>query len=118
MRNVTFRIAVIAALLFAFLTGCDGVNTQGATQEPKTDTVAVVETLPVEKEVVKLVGDPLLNSLARILAGIPLQEGDTLYRISTRFYGSSAKWRAIRELNKTTISTDGRLRAGQVIRLP
>ena len=47
-----------------------------------------------------------------------VQEGDTLYRISTRFYGSSAKWRAIRELNKATISTDGRLRAGQVIRLP
>ena len=47
-----------------------------------------------------------------------VQDGDTLYRISTRFYGSSAKWRAIRELNKATISTDGRLRAGQVIRLP
>ena len=47
-----------------------------------------------------------------------VQEGDTLYRISTRFYGNSAKWRAIRELNKATISTDGRLRAGQVIRLP
>ena len=47
-----------------------------------------------------------------------VQEGDTLYRISTRFYGSSAKWRTIRELNKATISTDGRLRAGQVIRLP
>lgn len=47
-----------------------------------------------------------------------VQEGDTLYRISTRFYGSSAKWRAIRDLNKATISLDGRLRAGQVIRLP
>ena len=47
-----------------------------------------------------------------------VQEGDTLYKISTRFYGSSAKWRAIRELNKATISTDGRLRSGQVIRLP
>ena len=47
-----------------------------------------------------------------------VQEGDTLYRISTRFYGNSAKWRAIRELNKATISTDGRLRVGQVIRLP
>lgn len=47
-----------------------------------------------------------------------VQEGDTLYKISTRFYGSSAKWRAIRELNKATVSTDGRLRAGQVIRLP
>ena len=47
-----------------------------------------------------------------------VQEGDTLYKISTRFYGNSSKWRAIRELNKATVSTDGRLRAGQVIRLP
>lgn len=47
-----------------------------------------------------------------------VQEGDTLYKISTRFYGNSAKWRAIRELNKATVSTDGRLRVGQVLRLP
>ena len=47
-----------------------------------------------------------------------VQEGDTLYRISTRFYGNSSKWRAIRELNKASISTDGRLRVGQVLRLP
>ena len=81
MRNVTFRIVVIAALSFV-LAGCDGFNSRGASQNPQTDTIAVVDTMPVVKEVVKLQGDPLLNSLARILAGIPLQEGDTLYAMT------------------------------------
>lgn len=47
-----------------------------------------------------------------------VQEGDTLFAISTRFYGNASKWRAIRELNKATIPLNGRLRAGQLIRLP
>ncbi len=82
MKNTALRFMAIAALSFAFLTGCDGVNSQGATQAPKTDTLVAVDTLPVVKEVVKLHGDPLLNSLARILAGIPLEEGDTLYAMT------------------------------------
>ena len=82
MKNTALRFMAIAALSFAFLTGCDGVNSQGATQAPKTDTIVAVDTLPVVKEVVKLHGDPLLNSLARILAGIPLEEGDTLYAMT------------------------------------
>lgn len=45
-------------------------------------------------------------------------EGDTLMQISARFYGTNRKWRDIREANKTIISPDGRVRAGQVIRLP
>ena len=45
-------------------------------------------------------------------------EGDTLMQISARFYGTNHKWRDIREANKTIISPDGRVRAGQVIRLP
>jgi len=47
-----------------------------------------------------------------------VQEGDTLYKISERFYGSSRMWRRIREANKATISTDGRVRVGQVLVLP
>ena len=82
MKKVTIRVVVAVAMSFAFLTGCDSVNSQGATQEPKTDTISVVETLPVEEEVVKLEGDPLLNSLARILAGLPLEEDDTLYAMT------------------------------------
>lgn len=47
-----------------------------------------------------------------------VQEGDTLFAISTKFFGNATKWRAIRELNKATVPLDGRLRVGQVIRLP
>ena len=47
-----------------------------------------------------------------------VEEGDTLMRISAKFYGTNRKWRDIKEANKTTISPDGRVKTGQVIRLP
>jgi nucleoid-associated protein YgaU len=47
-----------------------------------------------------------------------VQQGDTLSKISRRFYGTPSKWRAIREANKAIIPFDGRLSAGQEIRLP
>ena len=47
-----------------------------------------------------------------------VEDGDTLMRISTKFYGTNRKWREIRDANKTIISSDGRVRAGQVIKLP
>ena len=47
-----------------------------------------------------------------------VQEGDTLYKIAVRFYGSIRAWRMIRDANKTLISTDGRVQAGDTIRLP
>ena len=81
MRNNIIRLVVVAALSFAFLPGCDGLNSRGNAQEPKNDTIAVVDSLPAE-EVVMLEGDPLLNALARILAGLPLEEGDTLYNVT------------------------------------
>ena len=47
-----------------------------------------------------------------------VQEGDTLYKISMRFYGSRNMWRAIQGANRTTVPMDGRLRVGQTIKLP
>jgi len=47
-----------------------------------------------------------------------VEEGDTLMRISARFYGTNHKWREIREANKAIISSDGRVKTGQVIKLP
>ena len=82
MKNTALRIAVVSAMLVALLAGCDGLNSRGTAQQPQTDTIAVVDSLPVEEDVVMLEGDPLLNSLARILAGIPLEEGDTLYAMT------------------------------------
>lgn len=47
-----------------------------------------------------------------------VEEGDTLMRISAKFYGTNRRWREIREANKAIISSDGRIRAGQRIKLP
>ena len=47
-----------------------------------------------------------------------VQEGDTLYKIAMRFYGHTSAWKKIRDVNKATISTDGRVRVGMRIVLP
>ena len=47
-----------------------------------------------------------------------VKEGDTLYRIAVRFYGRLSAWKMIRDANKTLISNDGRVRAGDTIVLP
>lgn len=47
-----------------------------------------------------------------------VQEGDTLYKLAVRFYGLRSAWQKIRDANKATISTDGRIRTGQKIVLP
>jgi nucleoid-associated protein YgaU len=47
-----------------------------------------------------------------------VEEGDTLMRISAKFYGTNRKWRDIRDANRAIISSDGRVKVGQVIKLP
>ena len=47
-----------------------------------------------------------------------VEEGDTLYGIAKRFYGSIRPWKMIREANKALISSDNRLKAGDTIVLP
>ena len=47
-----------------------------------------------------------------------VQEGDTLYKIALRFYGRTSAWKDIRDANKATITTDGRVNSGQTIILP
>ena len=47
-----------------------------------------------------------------------VEEGDTLYGVSKRFYGSIQYWKQIREANKALISSDNRLRAGDTLVLP
>ena len=94
MKKIT-KIMAVAAIALACLAGCDEVNSRPVTPEPQTDTIAVADTLPAE-EVVKLEGDPLLNALARILAGLPLKESDTLYAMT-----QTEEWRKhATELNR------------------
>ena len=47
-----------------------------------------------------------------------VQDGDTLYKIALRFYGRTSAWKMIREANKESITTDGRVRTGQTLKLP
>lgn len=47
-----------------------------------------------------------------------VEDGDTLIRIAERFYGRRSAWLEIRDANKTVISVDGRVRAGDRIKLP
>lgn len=47
-----------------------------------------------------------------------VQEGDTLYSVAKRFYGKVSAWKFIRNANKTLISSDNRLRAGDTLVLP
>lgn len=47
-----------------------------------------------------------------------VEEGDTLYKIALRFYGKMSAWAKIREANKATVSTDGRIKTGQTLVLP
>ena len=47
-----------------------------------------------------------------------VQEGDTLYGVAKRFYGSIRAWKAIRDANKALISSDNRLKVGDTIVLP
>ena len=47
-----------------------------------------------------------------------VQPHETLSEIAERYYGSRGKWRDIQKANMTTISPDGRVNAGQVIKLP
>ncbi len=74
----------------------------GVRREKKTDEPAKSEELPHEPRPAEYI----------------VQEGDTLYKLAVRFYGTRTAWQKIREANKTVISTDGRIRIGQKLILP
>lgn len=80
-------------------------------EESMTPPIQVAEKEKKEKE-------PEPEPLAPLPETYTVQEGDTLYKIAKDFYGTVGAWKQIREANKDKISTDGRIRAGQVIKLP
>jgi nucleoid-associated protein YgaU len=47
-----------------------------------------------------------------------VKEGDTLYKLAKEFYGDTGAWKLIRDANKATVTTDGRIKAGQELKLP
>jgi len=47
-----------------------------------------------------------------------IEEGDTLQKISKKFYGTFGRWNQIYEANKDVLSSPDRIRPGKVIRIP
>lgn len=47
-----------------------------------------------------------------------VQPGDTLMRVSQKYYGDATQWKRIRDANRANIDPDGRIRAGQTIIVP
>ncbi len=47
-----------------------------------------------------------------------VQEGETLGQIALKFYGRKKAWPKIQQANKATISSDGKVKAGQKILIP
>ncbi|MEK6715626.1 MAG: LysM peptidoglycan-binding domain-containing protein [Candidatus Omnitrophota bacterium] len=47
-----------------------------------------------------------------------VQEGDTLQKISAKFYGTTKKWQKIYEANRDTLKTPDRVYPGQKLRIP
>lgn len=78
MKRLHLVFACLALFAMASFMACTGPKTQNSVPETVTDTVPEI----VEEPVVPPTADPLLNATARILAGMPLDSGDTLYAIT------------------------------------
>jgi tetratricopeptide (TPR) repeat protein len=90
------------------------------------DAAAGPANLPVQPKDAKAKRDAAkkaaAEAAARARSGRPqeytVEDGDTLYKIAERFYGRTSAWVEIRNANKTIISVDGRVKAGDRIVLP
>ena len=85
----------------------------GSSLIPVRDTKVSVQ--PEKKPVVEEKTSPKTPDRPKTYV---VEDGDTLYGISKRFYGSIQYWKQIREANKALISSDNRLRAGDTLVLP
>jgi LysM repeat protein len=47
-----------------------------------------------------------------------VRDGDTLASISRRFYKTSARWKKIRDANRSVVDDPGKLKAGQTLTIP
>lgn len=47
-----------------------------------------------------------------------IQKGDTLQKVSQKYFGTTKRWREIYELNRDTLKGPDKIRVGQVIKVP
>ena len=93
-------------------------------EEDREDEVSTGSSLiPVSKQgaeikKVEVVSSPEKGKAPDRPKTYTIEDGDTLYGIAKRFYGSIQAWKSIREANKALIPSDNRLRTGDTIVLP
>lgn len=78
MKNTHLLMLVSVVFVWTVMTGCDGTRSNTPVQQTEVDTIPAPDTVEVAP-VVLPVADPFLTSSARLLAGLPLDEGDSLY---------------------------------------
>lgn len=90
MKKSHYVLTLAVALLLP-LFGCGGSGSQAAAPVSAPDTITVTEPEEVVPEIV-LEADPALNAAAHILAGMPVDENDTVYPFTqTEAWKSHAK---------------------------
>ena len=75
------------------------------------DTEPTVDTIAVETETAKEDAAPEFQTYVVL-------KGDTLWKISHKFFGSGKEWRKIFQANQDTISDPNKVKAGTKIRIP
>ncbi|MBM4163926.1 MAG: LysM peptidoglycan-binding domain-containing protein [Lentisphaerae bacterium] len=90
------------------------VPPQPAAVPPPVPPKPVAVAVP---EVPKPVAEPAVKRKPEFRTYV-VQPGDTLFRIAERHYGDGSKWTTVRDSNKSRISSDGRVRVGQILLIP
>ena len=85
--------------------------------EDNRDVIADANLIRVGQQI-KIYQDQTENSTDSTVRTYVVQKGDTLWKISKKFYGKGWLWRIIYDANKDTIANYQSLRIGQVIIIP
>ncbi len=85
--------------------------------EDNRDVIADANLIRVGQQI-KIYQGQTGNSIDSTVRTYAVQKGDTLWKISKKFYGKGWLWRIIYDANKDTIANYQSLRIGQVIIIP
>ena len=89
-------------------------STPSPTQPPRRVEVPALDTTkPPPKPAI-----PTLAIPPTLPAKHTVQAGETLYRISEKYYNTPTKWTVVRDANLEILGAEGNLRAGQVLTIP
>lgn len=86
----------------------------------RVDSVDVYETL-ADTQVVdttEIVGGTTVEWQEPIFESYTVQKGDTLQKISLKFYGTTRKWQKIYQANKDVLKSPDRVYLGQKLNIP